>query len=71
MAKEFLKKLPDGAWECEYEDESGNIVTKVIEAGSEEEAERLAAAYLERAGGPVRRIARGGGDRAKSSLIGD
>jgi len=69
MANESLKKLPNGKWQCEYEDKSGKKVTKLIEAGSEEEAERLAAAYLEKAGVPVRKIARGNGDKTKSSLI--
>jgi len=69
MANESLKKLPNGKWQCAYEDKSGKKVTKLIEAGSEEEAERLAAAYLEKAGVPVRKIARGNGDKTKSSLI--
>lgn len=71
MAKE-LKRLPDGTWKLEYADGSGEMAEKVFEAGSAEEADRLAEAYLERiaeGGGPVRRVARGTEDRKKSGLL--
>ena len=72
MPKENLKRLPNGDWQLEYTNESGKTATKVFEAGSAEEADRLAEAYLERiseGGGPVRRVARGTDDRRKSSLL--
>ena len=72
MAKENLKRLPNGDWQLEYTNESGDTETKVFEAGSAAEADRLAEAYLERISGnngPVKRVARGTEDRKKSGLL--
>ena len=72
MAKENLKKLPNGKWQLEYTNASGEEATKVFEAGSAEEADRLAEAYLERISdgdGPVKRVARDTEDRRKSGLL--
>lgn len=67
MANERMKKLPNGKWEY-LVDEDGDMI---VVADTQEEAERMAEAYF--AGNKAvakKRIARGAGDKARTSLIG-
>ena len=66
MAAEKMKKLPNGQWEY-LVDEKGDMI---VVASTKEEAERMAKAYF--AGDKSvakKRIARGAGDKARTSLV--
>jgi len=67
MANEKIKKLPNGKWEY-LVDEDGDMI---VLADTQQEAERMARAYF--AGDKAvakKRIARGTGDKARTSLVG-
>lgn len=66
MANENMKKLPNGKWEYLVDEDNEMIVV----ADTQEEAERMAKAYL--AGNKSvakKRVARGGGDKARKTLV--
>ena len=68
MANDKLKKLPNGKWEY-LVDEKGDMI---VVADTQEEAERLAAAYFKGDKSVAKkRVARAGADKARKSVIGN
>lgn len=67
MGNDKLKKLPNGKW-AYLVDENGDMIV----ADTQEEAERLAKAYINGDKSVVKkRVARQDADKARKSVIGD
>ena len=68
MANGNLKKLPNGKWEY-LVDEDGDMI---VVADTQDEAERLAAAYFKGDKSVAKkRVARGTADKAGKSVLGN
>lgn len=65
MDAALLKRLPGGKWEYLIDDDE----KVVFAAGTQEEAERMAEAFLKGEGPVMRRIPRAEGEKPKSALV--